>query len=135
MFPCPKTIGENFTCQYYRPAWQNRSDIKNVLEERMTRIRHNIETFWFVNFVVSMENMEKEMEYILTGAGVVNPISIMNKIRNATIRKVEKKNQNISYVDYWKRVPAKLIDKVRFYYRFEIFLFQYPETPFYIDNL
>jgi len=98
-------------------------------------LRHNIETFWFVNFVVSMENMEKEMEYILTGAGVVNPISIMNKIRNATIRKVEKKNQNISYVDYWKRVPAKLIDKVRFYYRFEIFLFQYPETPFYIDNL
>jgi len=40
MFPCPKTIGENFTCQYYRPEWQNRTNIKNVLEERMTRIRY-----------------------------------------------------------------------------------------------
>jgi len=39
MFPCPRTIGEKFTCQYYRPAWKNRTDIKNVLEERMTRIK------------------------------------------------------------------------------------------------
>jgi len=39
VFPCPKTIGKEFTCQYYRPAWKNRTDIKNVLEEKMTKVK------------------------------------------------------------------------------------------------
>ncbi|KAF6023750.1 hypothetical protein EB796_017924 [Bugula neritina] len=232
MFPCPRTIGEKFTCQYYRPAWKNRTDIKNVLEERMTRIKrawgplqkafydqrkadadskstvkinmkghkkqlnfsvsrspwmrmvsiyrekcegrtqcklgfgkscassftrfvecyieksskedteyyghldfaykkcYVCDTPYIYSYVMSFENMAKESEFIFQEAGLRDPVSVMNKVRAESIRDVEKENKKISYLDYWKQVPSELIDKVRFYYRYEIFLFDYPETPF-----
>ena len=82
-----------------------------------------------------MENMVPEMEYILNNVGVKDSRAVMENVRNNTIRFIEseKARLNISYArDYWSYVPMELIDKVRFYYRYEIFLYGYSETPFYI---
>ena len=81
---------------------------------------------------VAMENMAVEKEYIFKQAGVIDPLRTMDKVRQRTIRTVEKSGKKLSYTDYWKLVPPDLIDRVRFYYRYEIFLFDYPETPFTI---
>ena len=81
-----------------------------------------------------MENMEKEAEYIFKKTGVIDPVAVMNKIRNNTIRPIEKTNKKISYTDYWKNITTELIDEIRFYYRYEIFLHDYPETPFIIPT-
>ena len=80
-----------------------------------------------------MENMAVELEYILKSVGVVDPLYVMNSVREKTIRKVEKSNEGISYTDQWKELPSSLIERVRFYYRNEIHLFDYPETPFYME--
>ena len=79
-----------------------------------------------------MENMAVEKEFIFKQAGVIDPLRTMDKVRQRTIRTVEKSGKKLSYTDYWKPVPPDLIDRVRFYYRYEIFLFDYPETPFTI---
>ena len=81
-----------------------------------------------------MENMAKEKEYLFKKSGVINPMKTMEVVRNHTIRMVEKQGQHMSYTDYWKSVPRTLIDKVRFYYRYELFLYGYPDTHFYIDK-
>lgn len=80
--------------------------------------------------LVLMENMAKEVAQIFTDAGVIHPLEVMNTVRERTIRKIEEENKNVSYRDYWTPLPPELIDRVRFYYRYEIALFGYPETPF-----
>ena len=76
-----------------------------------------------------MENMSNEIEYLLKGAGVLDPLRVMQRVRKSTIRRVEKKKSR-PYIDYWKSVPADVIEQVRFIYRYEIGLFGYPLTPF-----
>ena len=80
-----------------------------------------------------MENMASETGYLFQKAGVIDPLATMNAVRNRTIRPVEVKNRSISYTDYWRNVSQAVIDKVRFYYRYELWLYGYPETPFYIS--
>lgn len=84
-------------------------------------------------FVVLMENMAKETAYLFKQAGVADPLKAMNEVRNRTIRPVEVKNLSLSYTDYWKNVSQSVINRVRFYYRYEIWLYGYPETPFFIS--
>jgi len=84
-------------------------------------------------FIVLMENMAKETAYLFKQAGVADPLKAMNEVRNRTIRPVEVKNLSLSYTDYWKNVSQSVINRVRFYYRYEIWLYGYPETPFFIS--
>lgn len=79
-----------------------------------------------------MENMAAEKEYIFKQAGVIDPRKTMDEVRAKTIRSVEKQGAHKSYTDYWKEINPVLINRVRFYYRYEIFLFDYPETPFLV---
>ncbi|XP_067952152.1 carbohydrate sulfotransferase 13-like [Watersipora subatra] len=82
------------------------------------------------NYVVLFENLASETEYIFKEAGVIDPHPVMERVRNQSIRAIEKVNPRISYANYWKGIPPVLIDNVRFLYRYEIMLFNYPETPF-----
>jgi len=82
--------------------------------------------------VVYFENMEAETEYIFKQVGVVDPLSVMHEVRAATIRPIEKEKP-LTWTDYWLNIPDSLIDAVRYVYRYEILLFQYPDTPF-IDS-
>jgi len=109
-------------------CWEAKSGYK-------VKSKENGHSILSISILVSFENMAKESEFIFQEAGLRDPVSVMNKVRAESIRDVEKENKKISYLDYWKQVPSELIDKVRFYYRYEIFLFDYPETPFYIDPL
>ena len=88
---------------------------------------------FIISFAVVMENMASETGYLFQKAGVIDPLATMNAVRNRTIRPVEVKNRSISYTDYWRNVSQAVIDKVRFYYRYELWLYGYPETPFYIS--
>jgi len=80
-----------------------------------------------------MENMENELEYIFKQAGLTDPVGVMHAVRTKTIRPIEKTNQHVSYIDYWKQVPSQMIEKIRFLYRYELQLYDYPETPFIIQ--
>lgn len=84
--------------------------------------------------VVVMENMAHEKEFLFKRAGVIDPLKAMDEVRNKTIRPVEVKNQSISYLDYWKNCTHDTIERVRFYYRYELYIYGYPETPFYIES-
>lgn len=79
-----------------------------------------------------MENFVNETIFIFKQAGVAQPQKIMDSTRNKTIRPIEKENLSISFTDLWKQIPPALIDKIRFLYRYELMLYDYPETPFVI---
>lgn len=80
-----------------------------------------------------MENMAKEKEFLLKRAGVIDPLKAMYEVRNRTMRKGEANKDSISYLHYWKNCTYNTIERVRFYYRYEIYIYGYPETPFYIE--
>lgn len=82
-----------------------------------------------IYFIVMMENMSVEKEFIFKSVGVYNPLKVMENVREKTIRPIEKVKSR-PYVEYWKEIPPDVIDKVRFVYRYEIMLFGYPQTPF-----
>ena len=56
----------------------------------------------------------------------------MHQVRKKTIRPIEIANKGVVYADYWKQVSPKMVDQIRFLYRYELLLFDYPETPFII---
>ena len=39
MFPCPEPIGAAHNCQYYSYDWENKTDIGQLLTERMSLIK------------------------------------------------------------------------------------------------
>ena len=77
-----------------------------------------------------MENLSNETSHIFKKAGVVDPLPILDQARRDSIRPIEVANKKIPYTDYWRQVPPAMIDKIRFFYRYELLLFGYPETPF-----
>lgn len=79
-----------------------------------------------------MENFINETKFVFEEAGVVNPGAVMVRIREKTIRDIEIRNKKVIYTDYWKQVPPSMINKIRFLYRYELMLFEYPETPFIV---
>ncbi|XP_067930936.1 carbohydrate sulfotransferase 13-like [Watersipora subatra] len=83
-------------------------------------------------YIVLMENMIDETSFLLKQHGVRQPQVVMETVRNKTIRGVEKHKSSFSYTSYWKGLPERLIDRVRFFYRYELYLYGYPETPFHV---
>ena len=81
-----------------------------------------------------MENFVNETEFIFKQAGLTDPKAVLNSVRKKTIRPIEKENKNVSFTDLWRQVPPDIIDQIRFYYRYELMLYDYPETPFVISS-
>lgn len=81
------------------------------------------------NNSVRVENMMKEGEFVLKEAGIKNAGELLNTVRTGTIRDVEKHKPRPTS-DYYKDIPSDIIEKLRYMYRYEIELFEYPDTPF-----
>ena len=73
--------------------------------------------------------MMDEGTYVLSQAGVTNSDTLLQTVRDSTIRDVEKHKKH-PYLDYWADIPDAMIETLRNSYRWEIGLFQYPDTPF-----
>ncbi|XP_067952138.1 carbohydrate sulfotransferase 14-like [Watersipora subatra] len=82
------------------------------------------------DFIVAVENMEPEANYILKMAGLTDPSTFFNNTRNETIRKNEKKNLSSSYQSYYKGMDTEDIETLQRIYAFDIYVLQYPQTPF-----
>lgn len=80
-------------------------------------------------FVVRVENMMNEGTYVLSAAGVTDADTILSTVREGTIRPVEKGKKR-AHSEYWRDIPTYMIDKLRTLYKWEISLFDYPDTPF-----
>lgn len=79
--------------------------------------------------VVRVENMMEEGGYVLRKAGFSHGDTIMSRLRNQTIRNIEKSRHKPTS-EYYRNVPPEMIDRLRNMYRHEILLFGYPDTPF-----
>ena len=73
--------------------------------------------------------MMNEGTYVLSQAGVTDSDTILSTVREGTIRDVEKHKKR-PYADYWADIPDGIIEQIRNYYRWEIALFQYSDSPF-----
>ena len=84
-----------------------------------------------INVVVSAENMNTEAEFMLSHyAGIPNASEIINVSRNESIRPDEKKQVTASYQKHYVNVSQENINLLREIYKYEIYLFGYPDTPF-----
>jgi len=81
------------------------------------------------DYIIRTENMMDEGTYVLSQAGVTNSDTLLQTVRDSTIRDVEKHKKR-PYLDYWADIPDAMIETLRNSYRWEIGLFQYPDTPF-----
>lgn len=74
--------------------------------------------------------MATESYYVLEKAGFEEPVRIFNKTRVNTIRTNEKKRISASYQSYYIGMSAADIQALRELYAFDIYVLQYPDTPF-----
>lgn len=80
---------------------------------------------------VAAENMKKEGKYLLHEyGGVSDPDWLMTRARNSSIRPAEKKRDTKTYQQHYLDVSREHINILKEMYKYEIFLFDYPETPF-----
>lgn len=85
--------------------------------------------FTFV-VAVAVENMSEESNYVLEQAGLKNPVEVFNNTREDTIRKNEKAQLSSDYQSYYRDMNSSDIQALRSLYSFEIYVLQYPDTPF-----
>ena len=83
----------------------------------------------FLQFAVRTENMMKEGAYVMEKAGISQAADILNTVRDSTIRDVEKHKKR-PYSEYYRDIDTGVINRLREIYKWEINLFQYPDTPF-----
>jgi len=75
--------------------------------------------------------MKKEGVYLLHKyGGVSDPDWLMTRARNSSIRPAEKKHDTKTYQQHYLDVSREHINILKEMYKYEIFLFDYPETPF-----
>ena len=82
--------------------------------------------------LVAQENMNTEAAYMLTRQGMINASSVLPKIQALARRPDEGKEAGYSakYQDEYENMSADIIEQLRQIYKWEIFLFDYPDTPF-----
>ena len=84
-----------------------------------------------IHVVVALENMKAEASAVLHAAGVENANIVMDRVRDHTIRDVEKKKLSSNYMDYYGGVKdLSLIHRFRKLFIIEIEMFGYPQSPF-----
>ena len=76
--------------------------------------------------------MNAEAAYMLTRQGMINASSVLPKIQALARRPDEGEEGTYSakYQDEYKNMSADMIEQLRQIYKWEIFLFDYPDTPF-----
>ena len=97
----------------------------------------NFCNFDFVNcekkitcFAVAVENMSAESKYILEKAGLRETARVFNKTKKQTARGNEKRRLSASYQDYYRGMNRKDLKALEKLYAFDIYVLQYPNTPF-----
>ena len=88
--------------------------------------------YFHLTFVVAQENMNVEAAYMLTRQGMINASTVLSKIQALARRPDEGEEAGYSakYQDEYKNMSADMIDQLRQIYKWEIYLFDYPDTPF-----
>ena len=74
--------------------------------------------------------MNVETTHILKEAGISNPEDLINETKNASLRENEKTKKSASYQSYYRRMDKQDIEALRKMYSFEIYVLQYPHSPF-----
>lgn len=80
---------------------------------------------------VAMENIKAEASFVLESQGVANAREVMDRVRNRTMRQIEKQELSSHYSEYYQNLADRtLIDRFRDLYRVELDMFGYPHSPF-----
>ena len=88
--------------------------------------------YFHLTVVVAQENMNVEAAYMLTRQGMINASTVLPKIQ-ALVRRpdeVEEAGYSAKYQEEYKNMSADMIEQQRQIYKWEIYLFDYPDTPF-----
>ena len=85
-----------------------------------------------LSFSVAQENINVEAEYILTRQGVINATEFVRKNQALALRPLEgdKAGFSAKYQDQYRELSDDMIEALRKMFQWEIFLFDYPDTPF-----
>lgn len=84
-----------------------------------------------MNLIVAAENMNNEAIFILENyAGIEDASQRIVASRNASMRPSEKLKITASYQQHYVNVSSSNIDLLREIYKYDIYLFGYPDTPF-----
>ena len=82
---------------------------------------------------VAAENMNTEAIFMLEKyAGITDADTRMNITRKQSIRPNEAKKMTASYQEHYVNVSSKNINLLKSIYKYDIILFDYPDTP-YVD--
>ena len=76
--------------------------------------------------------MNVEADYLLTRQGMINASLLLPQIQGAVLRKLEGEKAGLSarYQDNYQNLSSSVIEQLRRIYEWEIYLFDYPSTPF-----
>ena len=76
--------------------------------------------------------MNVEAEYILTRQGVINATEFVQKNQALALRPLEgdKAGFSVKYQDQYRELSDDMIETLRKMFQWEIFLIDYPDTPF-----
>ena len=81
-----------------------------------------------IHFAVSQENLNKEASYMLGRLQVQNLTGLLASVQSQSLREGE--GHRPSYQQYYNNISSKTIDELRDIYKYELYLFDYPDTPF-----
>lgn len=74
--------------------------------------------------------MAVESYHVLSEAGISDYKTLFDEVRQGTIRSNEKQGLSQSYQTYYKTLDEEDIKALGELYGFEIYVLQYPKTPF-----
>ena len=78
--------------------------------------------------LVSQENMNEEASYMLRKLDVENVTKLLTTVQSQSLREGE--GHRPSYQQFYKNISSQTINKLRQIYKFELYLFDYPDSPF-----
>ena len=81
-----------------------------------------------IHFAVSQENLNKEASYMLGRLQVQNLTGLLASVQSHSLREGE--GHRPSYQQYYRNISSKTINELRDIYKYELYLFDYPDTPF-----
>lgn len=107
--------------------------IQPIIVSRLTSIFYHTLFVTHILFPVAQENMNLEASYMLTNyVGIMNASQLLpahqDKVRRPT--EGEKAGLSAQYQQEYTTLSSEQIDKLWQIYRYEIFMFDYPYSPF-----